>query len=160
VDELRRRFQIGDLAPKGLKEWVYDVNAIDLSRFLHIFREEYATASLFSGPQDQGIPKGKPVQPMQVDSGQNVRDLGRSNIELSQQFDFAASDTGIDVEFASDGDEILLKDLQRHDAGARTPVLSNQFEGASLLRRSGFVVGVDKNIGIEEATGAHEFRFD
>jgi len=100
------------------------------------------------------------VEPVQVDSGQNVRDLGRSDIELSQQFDFAASDTRIDVEFASDGDEIFLKDLQRHDAGARTPVLSNQFEGASLLRRSGFVVGVDKNIGIEEATGAHEFRFD
>jgi hypothetical protein len=29
-----------------------------------------------------------------------------------------------------------------------------------LLRRCSSVVGVDKNIGIEEATGAHEFRFD
>jgi hypothetical protein len=29
-----------------------------------------------------------------------------------------------------------------------------------LFRRCSFVVGVDKNIGIEEATSAHEFRFD
>ena len=100
------------------------------------------------------------MQPVQVDSGQNVRDLGRSDIELSQQFDFAASDTRINVQFASDGDEILLKYLQGYDAGACSAVLSNQAESASLLRRCGFVVGVDKNIGIEEATGAHEFRFD
>jgi hypothetical protein len=31
------------------------------------------------------------VEPVQVDRGQNVRDLGCSDIELSQQFDFAAS---------------------------------------------------------------------
>jgi hypothetical protein len=85
---------------------------------------------------------------------------GAATSNLSQQFDFAASDARINVEFASDGDEILLEHLQRHDAGARTAVLSNQVEGASLLRRCSFVVGVDKNIGIEEATGAHEFRFD
>jgi hypothetical protein len=151
---------LGIWHPKPLKEWVYDVKAIDLSRFLHVFRENYATASLFGGPQDQGIPEPKPVEPVQVDSGQNVGDLGCSDIKLSQQFDFAASDARINVEFASDSDEILLEHLQRHDAGARTPVLSNQVEGASLLRRCSFVVGVDKNIGIEEATGAHEFRFD
>jgi hypothetical protein len=151
---------LGIWHPKPLKEWVYDVNAIDLSRLLHVFRENYATASLFGGPQDQGIPERKSVEPVQVDSGQNVGDLGCSDIKLSQQFDFAASDARINVEFASDSDEILLEHLQRHDAGARTPVLSNQVEGASLLRRCSFVVGVDKNIGIEEATGAHEFRFD
>jgi hypothetical protein len=151
---------LGIWHPKPLKEWVYDVNAIDLSRFLHVFRENYATASLFGGAQDQGIPERKPVEPMQVDSSQNVGDLGCSDIKLSQQFDFAASDTRINVEFASDSDEILLEHLQRHDPGARTPVLSNKVEGASLLRRCSFVVGVDKNIGIEEATGAHEFRFD
>jgi hypothetical protein len=151
---------LGIWHPKPLKEWVYDVNAIDLSRFLHVFRENYATANLFGGPQDQGIPERKPVEPVQVDSGQNVGDLGCSDIKLSQQFDFAASDTRINVEFASGSDEILLEHLQRHDAGARTPVLSNQVEGASLLRRCSFVVGVDKNISIEEATGAHEFRFD
>ena len=83
--------KLGIWHPKRLKEWVYDVNAIDLSRFLHVFRENYATASLFGGPQDQGIPERKPVEPVQVDSGKNVRDLGCSDIELSQQFDFAAS---------------------------------------------------------------------
>jgi hypothetical protein len=145
---------------KAAKKWIYDVNPIDLSRLLHLFRENYATASLFGGPQDQGIPERKPVEPVQVDSGKNVRDLGCSDIELSQQFDFAASDTRINGEFARDGDEILLEHLQRDDAGARTPVLSNQVEGASFLRRCSFIVGVDKNIGIEEATGALEFRFD
>ncbi len=44
--------------------------------------------------------------------------------------------------------------------GAGTPVLGDEFEGASLLCRSSFFVGVDKNIGIEEATGVHESRFD
>jgi hypothetical protein len=37
VDELCTRFRIGNLTPKPLKKWVYDVNAIDLSRLLHLF---------------------------------------------------------------------------------------------------------------------------
>jgi len=100
------------------------------------------------------------MKAVKVDSGQDVGDVRCGNIELRQQFDFAASDAGINVQFASDGDEILLQHLQRYNARARKPVLGNQSEGAPLLCRRRFVVGIDKNIGVEEATGAHEFRFD
>jgi hypothetical protein len=34
---LRAQFRIGNLAASPLKKWVYDVNAVDLPRFLHIF---------------------------------------------------------------------------------------------------------------------------
>ena len=97
---------------------------------------------------------------MEIDSGQNIRDVGSGDIQLGQQFDFAASNTRVNVQFSSNDDEILLQYLQRYDASSRTSVLGNQIESATLLRRCSFVVGVHENIGIEEATGAHEFRFD
>lgn len=136
------------------------MNPVDLSRFLHILREYDATAGLFSGSHDQSIPERKSVKPVKIDGGQNVADVRRGNVEFGQQFNFAASDTRINMQFSSDGDEILLQHLQRYNPGSCEPVLGDQIEGASLLCRRSLVVGIDKNVGIEEATGAHEFRFD
>jgi hypothetical protein len=101
------------------------VETIDLSRFLRVFRENYATASLFGGAQDQGIPERKSVKPVEIDSSQNIRDVWGGNVELGQQLDFTASDMRINVQFASDCNEIFLQDLQRYNAGSVAPVLGN-----------------------------------
>lgn len=74
-----------------LPEGIYDVNPLDLSRFLQVFGEEYFTASLLSHAQDQRIPERKPVKAVKVDSSQYVSKLGSSDVELGKQFHFAAS---------------------------------------------------------------------
>jgi len=100
------------------------------------------------------------MKPVEIDGGENVRQVGRGHVELGEQFDFSASNAGIDVQFSRDGDEILLQHLQRHNARPGTPVLCHEIEGASLLRRSRLVVRVDENVSVEEATSAHESRCD
>ena len=49
---------------------------------------------------------------MQINRGENVGDLWSGDIELGQQFDFAACNFNIDVQFARDGHKIFLQDLQ------------------------------------------------
>ncbi len=100
------------------------------------------------------------MKPVEIDGGENVSQVGRGHVELGEQFDFSASNAGIDVQFSRDGDEILLQHLQRHNAGPGTPVLCHEIEGASLLRRCRLVVRVDENVSVEEATSAHESRCD
>lgn len=100
------------------------------------------------------------MKAMKVDGGKDVGNVGDSNIELGEQFDFPASNARINVQFPRDGDEILLQHLERHNAGSPTPVHCQEIEGASLLRWCSLVVRVNENIGVEEATGAHESRFD
>jgi len=100
------------------------------------------------------------VKPVEIDGGENVSQVGRGHVELGEQFDFSASNAGIDVQFSRDGDEILLQHLQRHNAGPGTAVLCHEIEGASLLRRRRLVVRVDENVSVEEATSAHESRCD
>ena len=97
---------------------------------------------------------------MEVGGGQDVGNLGSGNIELGEQFDFTARNARINVQFTCDRNEILLQHLQRHDTGARPAVLCYKVDGASLLRRCGLIVRVDEDIGVEEATSAHESRRD
>jgi len=51
-----------------------------------------------------------------------------------------------------------LEDLERNDARSIAPVLDEEFARAPLLDRIGIVINIDQDIGIEEATSAHEFR--
>ena len=80
------------------------------------------------------------MKPVEIDGGENVSQVGRGHVEFGEQFDFSASNAGIDVQFSRDGDEILLQHLQRHNAGPGTPVLCHEIEGASLFRRCRLVV--------------------
>ncbi len=143
-----------------LQKRIYDLNPIHLPGILQIFREKDAAASLHSRTKDQSIPKRKPVKAVQVDSSQNIRDFRSGNIELGEQFDFPACNARINAQLAGNCDEIFLEHLQRHNTGSRAPVFGHEIDGASLLSRRSLVVRVDEHIRIEEATSAHESRFD
>ena len=71
---------------------VDDLQAVDGAGVLHVFGEEDGAAGLFGGTDDECVPEGKVVKAVQVDSGEDVRHIGNSNVELGEQFDFAASD--------------------------------------------------------------------
>ena len=100
------------------------------------------------------------MEAVEIDGGEYVVEVWGDNVEFGQQFNFPASDFGVYVEFAGDGDEIFLKYLQRQDAGSRSPVLDNKFDSSTLLRRRSLVVGVNEDIGVEKTTIAHESRRD
>jgi hypothetical protein len=132
----------------------FTTNSIQFHCILQVFREQYTTAGLFSGSQDKCIPERKSVKPVEVDGGQDVGNLGSGNIELGEQFDFAARNARINAQFTCDRNEILLQHLQRHDAGARPAVLCYKVDGASLLRRCGLIVRVDEGSRHKFAPGA------
>ena len=146
--------------PHELAEWIDDTQSIDLSRVLQVLRVEHGAASLLRSPQHQSVPERELVQAMQVNGRKNVGQAQDGNVEFSQQLDLAAGNLRIDVELPGDRNEVLLQDLQRDDPRARQPVFRDQLQRAPLFRRRCPVVGVNQNIGVEEATSAHEFRFD
>ena len=100
------------------------------------------------------------MEAVEIDGSEYVVDVWGDKVEFGQQFNFPASDFGVYVESAGDGDEIFLKYLQRQDARSCSPVLDNKFDGSTLLRRRSLIVGVNKDIGVEETTIAHESRRD
>ena len=81
--------------PLYLTKWIYDTDSINFTGVLKILGEEHATASLLCGAHHQGVPKRKPVKPMQIDCGQNVGDAVSSHIKFSQQFDSSAGNLSI-----------------------------------------------------------------
>ena len=74
------------------------------------------------------------METVQVDGGQDVIQLRDDNVELSQQFNFAASDCCINVQLPRHRNEVFLENLEGYDAGARTAVLRQQMECAPALR--------------------------
>jgi len=138
-----------------LSEWVDDLQAIEVAGVLHVFGKEDGAAGLFGGADDERVPEGKVVKAVQVDGGENVRDFGSGDVELSQKFNFAAGDARFNAQLLCDRDEIFLQHLQRHDSRPRPPVLGHEIEGASLLGGHAFIVGVNKDVGVEEATSGH-----
>ena len=95
---------------------------------------------------------------MEVDGSENVGDFRGGNIELGERFDLPASNPRIDTQFARDRHEIFLQYLQRHNAGSGPAVLGHEVDRTPLLRRRCLVVCVYQDVGVEEATSAHEFR--
>ena len=100
------------------------------------------------------------MEAVEIDGSEYVVEIWNDKVEFGQQFNFPASDFGVYVEFAGDGDEIFLKYLQRQHAGSRSPVLRNELDGSTLLRGRSLIVRVNKDVGIEETTIAHESRRD
>ena len=92
---------------------------------------------------------------MQIDRSQNVRDFGRGHIELGQQFDLAAGNRRVHLEFLRYGYKIFLQHLQRDDTRPRTPVLSDKIQRLPLFCGIGLVIGIDEYVGVEEAAGRH-----
>ncbi len=91
-----------------LSERVHDLNAIDLAIFLEIFGQQDAASRLSGRPQNQRIPKRKPVQPVEVNGGEDIADGRSSYIELGKYFDLPARNAGIDMQLSRDVYEILL----------------------------------------------------
>ena len=141
-----------------LDKRVDDADRVDVSRILHIFRKKNGASGLLGCANDEGVPKGQPVKPVQINGGKDVRNFGGSDIELGQQFDFAPRNAGIHAQFPRDCNEILLQHLQRHHTRSGAAVFGNKLDRSPLFRRGRLVVGVDENVGIEKATSAHESR--
>lgn len=141
-------------------ERVYDLNPIYLAAILEIFSQQNATATLFGRSQDERIPKRKPVQPMEIDGRENVRNVWRGYIKLGKNFDLATRDMGIDTQLSCDVHEILLKHLQGNNAAPGSPVFCYELAGTTLFGRCRFVVRVDEDVGVEKTTNAHELRRD
>ncbi len=154
------RFPKHDSLADTLAKRVHDVKPVDCAGLLKVLRENNATAGLLGRSKNQRIPERKAVKPLEIDGSEDVGDFGSGDIELGEQFDLPARNARIKVQLARDGDEILLKHLQRHNAGSGAAVFSQEIEGAALLRGRSLVVRVNQDIGVEEATSAHEFRFD
>jgi hypothetical protein len=99
--------------------------------------------------------KRKPVKTVQVDRGENVCDFGSGDVELGEQFDFAARNARVHLQLPRHRHKIFLKHLQRHNSGPPPPVLHHKIEGPLLFRRIRFVIRVNQDVGIEEATSRH-----
>jgi hypothetical protein len=66
------------------------------------------------------------VKPVQVDGGENVRDSNGDYVEFCEQFDFAAREWSVYVKFLRNRHEILLKNLERHNATPRASVFRKE----------------------------------
>jgi hypothetical protein len=100
--------------------------------------------------EDQGVPERNAVKAVQIDGPENVGDFWKCDVKLGDQFDFPTGDAWVKVQFAGDRDEILLEHLQGHNSGPGAAMFCDEIEGASLLGRSGLVVRVDENVGVEQ----------
>lgn len=154
----RRSFSISPYST--LSEGVYDFQPVNLSRVLHIFGENHAATGLFGCPKNQSIPERKPVEPVQVDCSENIGDLGGGDIEFGQQFNLAADNMCLDVQFPCGRDKIFLENLKRHNPCPRAPVFGHKVKGPALFRGGRFVIRVGQDVRIEEATSAHESHPD
>jgi hypothetical protein len=143
-----------------LSEGVYDFQPVNVSHVLHIFGENHAASGLFGCPKNQSIPERKPVEPVQVDRGENIGYLGGGDIEFGQQLNLAADNVCLYAEFPCGRDKIFLENLKRHNPGPRAPVFRHKIKGPALFRRRRLVISVDQDVRIEEATSAHESHPD
>ncbi len=91
-----------------LSERIHDLNSIDLAGVLKIFGQQNAAAGLLGRPQNQRIPKRKPVQPVEIDGSEDIGDFRSGYIEFSEQFNLATHITRIKFQLLRDGYKILL----------------------------------------------------
>jgi hypothetical protein len=107
------------------------------------------------------VPERHLVQPVEVDGGQHVFDVQGHQMEVREQLDLPPSHIHVDPELAGRGREILLEDLKRDDAGPGQAMLADQLQRAPSLGRRVDRIGVEENVGVEEAasaTSAHGAR--
>ena len=136
--------------PKTLKKWVNDLDTVHLLAMLHILREQHATAALFGHAKNHGVPIREAVEAVQIDRCENVIDRWLRNKELGKDLNLASGQARVQFELLCDGDEVLLQDLERYDAGPLLKMLLDEVEGSRLLEGNGSVFGVDEDVGINE----------
>src|SRR6185437_9923283 len=98
------------------------------------------------------------VKAVQVNRSENVSNMRRGNVKLSQKLYLAPGHFRIHPQLMGHGDEIFLQYLHGNHAATRPPMLSYQINCALLLRSRELVVGIDQNVGIEKAANAHMVR--
>jgi len=141
-----------------LEERIYNPETFDPPLFLKILRKQHGAACHGCRSQNQGIPKGKAVNSMEIDRRENIRDIHGGHVKLRDQFHFATGTLRVDSEFASSYDKIFLQDLKRNHAGSFPPMLSEKIERETLFDWVRIVVDIEEHVCVEEATTAHEFR--
>ena len=137
-----------------------DLNPIDNTTWLQIFRVQCGTRRLFCSTKHKSVPERKSMEAVQIDGSEYVIEIRNDQVEFGQQLDFPTSDFCFNMEFAGDSDEIFLKYLRRQHACSCSSVLGNKLDGSPLLCGNSPIVRVNKDIGIEETTIAHESRHD
>jgi hypothetical protein len=100
------------------------------------------------------------MKAMKIDRRENVANVGRDDIELRDQFDFAAGSPRVDPQLARSHNKIFLKHLQRNHTASLAALLGKKLRRDFLLSGVGVIVNVDENVRIEKTTSAHEFRPD
>ncbi len=80
-----------------LSERVHDLNPIDFATFLKVFGKQNTATGLLGRAQNQSIPKGQPVQSVEIDGSEDIGDVWSGNVELGQHLHLAARDAGIDM---------------------------------------------------------------
>ena len=100
------------------------------------------------------------MEAMEIDRSKYVIEVWNDQVKFGQQFDLATNDFCVYPEFAGDSDEIFREHLRRQHACSCSPVLGNKLEGSTLLCGGSLIVRLNKDMGIEETTSAHESRHD
>lgn len=95
---------------------------------------------------------------MEVDGCQNVLDSNPDQIEVTEQLGLTSGYFSRHLELLRRGDEVLLEDLSRDDAGALDTTAFQEVESPRLFLRGGGVVAIDEDVRVEKATGAHGSR--
>jgi hypothetical protein len=96
---------------RGLDKRIDDLNPISNASRLQIFGEQYDAGRLFGSSKHKSVPERESMEAVEIDGSEYVVEIWNDKVEFSQQFNFPASDFGVYVEFAGDGDEIFLKYL-------------------------------------------------
>jgi hypothetical protein len=144
----------------GSDKRIDDLNPINNATWLQIFGVQYATRRLFGSAKHKSVPERESMEAMEIDRSKYVIEVWNDQVKFGQQFDLATNDFCVYPEFAGDSDEIFREHLRRQHACSCSPVLGNKLEGSTLLCGGSLIVRLNKDMGIEETTSAHESRHD
>jgi hypothetical protein len=144
----------------GLVERISYPKTFDPPLILKILGKQHRAACLGRRSQNQGVPEGKPVEPVEINCGDNIRDIRGGHVKLREQLYFAAGAMWIDSKFACGNDKVFLQNLQRNHACSFPPMLSEKIERDPLFDWVRIIVDINEHVRVEEVTIAHEFRHD
>src|SRR5215469_1890387 len=148
----------GDQACVDSDKRIDDLNPINSATWLQVFGVHYGTRRLLGSAKHKSIPERESMEAVKIDRSEYVVEVWNDQVEFGQQFDFATSDFCVYLEFAGEGDEIFLKHLRRQHARSCSAVLGKELDGSTLLCGHSLIIRVNKHIGVEETTIAHESR--
>ena len=122
---------------------------------MEIFTVQHRGAGLPRGMDNHGVPERNPAQAVQLNGGDHIVFVESHDVAAGQNFYLPLRNLGVYTELSGGRREIFLHHLQGHYRRIPPMVISNDRNGARLLLRTGVIVGVDQNIGIEEGQTFH-----